>query len=278
MRSRVDWYLHDSGQGGGCIEHEDPACLCDVDMSKAVEAICTPEFLLNVETVDDLLTAAAYMWTTVDIMPQIERMSLDVNHNDMRGRGRTPTLEGVNPQEVLDGILDPNRKVADVCKEQGENMIPARNMTFLYDVVGRANRRRTKPFPMEDVLQLGNEGYSAREIVKALYRKYGERWNDVTISKRYKEEAGVGLSGRSHAQRKRRAPQRQKKEERAAEVQARKAEAIRLRKQAAAWARDEGLTYYAISKRLMEAGHNINRSTVRRWFVVEKINEVYSDA
>ena len=49
--------------GKGCIKHNDPACLCDVDLTghEPVEIRYLPDEFVNVETADDLVEAAAQL-------------------------------------------------------------------------------------------------------------------------------------------------------------------------------------------------------------------------
>jgi len=53
----------------GCAEHHDPACLCDVDISRTahIEWNQAPAELVAVETVDDLLGTAAAMLIRLDL-------------------------------------------------------------------------------------------------------------------------------------------------------------------------------------------------------------------
>ena len=91
----------------GCPRHHPPDCLCDVDVSKTAGMTwdkCPPQ-LINVETVEELVLAAANIWLEYDLMERsVEQKLAWVDDPEMVANIKRMASEGATMTAVEDAL------------------------------------------------------------------------------------------------------------------------------------------------------------------------------
>lgn len=186
----------------GCGHHADPDCLCDVTVTEPVPLVRTPRQFVHVQTTDDLVLAACNLWLALDIMRprELERMRNAAKGPvvDRQQSYCTPVADMVEamPADELQryvALVKSGYSLAETRERLGY-FIPDDLWVLLRRVfdVPRAHRNGRK-IPVQDVVNLGDTGMSATEIVNELEKRYGYRWGCAAVMRRYKVERGVKL-------------------------------------------------------------------------------------
>ena len=151
-----------------CLEHKDPECLCDVDTSKTEGMVFdkAPDQLLNVETPEDLVRAAANIWLQYDVM---------------RNSDRGYTYHWLDDPEVVEEV---KRRIRSGCsyetfqREMGIDL-DDHLFTALRKVLNIPSRRTLN---MQLLREVHAEGLSLREIAERIEAIEGHLFKTSTIS------------------------------------------------------------------------------------------------
>lgn len=156
-----------------CATHEQPDCLCDVDVSKTAGMTWdkVPPELYNVETREDLVVAAANLWLNLDVVVPSSRV--------------VQKLEWTSDPEVVERV---KQAVKDGCTlDRLEKEYHVHLESHMLALMRRAvGREPPSPLNMEMVRELHAEGMSLVQIKDRIRAIDGVSFHPTTISKALK--------------------------------------------------------------------------------------------
>lgn len=181
-------------QSPGCAEHHDPACLCDVDLSRT-EGIAwnqAPRELLGVETAEGLVDAAAEMLMRL----QIQMTFKDANPDHV-GSLRTVLEEAPYARDMVRALGDRSRSVEEICASFGY-----RNSNIYALLSAALGNRAPKGYPAwvrQLAIDMAKDGHTVREILDELARR-GHPAQETTV-RQWLHRGGVRAADRWEADR-----------------------------------------------------------------------------
>ena len=176
------WDVEDADYGSpGCAEHRDPACLCDVDVSKTADVVYdrAPDELLEVETLEDLLSLSARMLLHQHFAHELgsRQYTPDRQGDDLITRYRRG-CNGKHFAAVLEYVIrNKDATFEDAFRALGvpDDERPDKNALgfargLVYPKTARDTNRRLESMH-ERIVQMADEGLSAGGVRKRLARE-----------------------------------------------------------------------------------------------------------
>lgn len=177
--------------GLGCGKHsKDLGCLCDVDLSDRapVPLRRAPRTFLAVETVEDLLSAAADVWVRYDIL------------NERKRRVFPGSVENISDDQlvIICEMVRAGKTRAQVAEALGFNL-SSDILAFARRANDLSQRRANvvggvvSEAPASRLVELGDAGMSASDISKVLFEETGMLHDQAVVRRRYKRSTGRAL-------------------------------------------------------------------------------------
>ena len=242
----------------GCLEHQDPSCLCDVDLSRTKDITwdkCPPE-LLGVQTTEELVRAAGAMLLRHDLHARLAPRQLR-KQKEKSGNYQLDLIGGRIEQasrwecfeELVSWLIhNPSATATEAAKRFGVDLRPVES---LRQALGRPPAHKLAPWKGQ-MLEWARQGLNPSQITKRLCElgveaKYNsvyralERWGAVERKRPYTAAPRPKLTP--------------------------------YKAQIEAWL-EEGLSPREITERLNDLGVDVYHSTVykalRRWGLLDK--------
>lgn len=148
----IDAFL--AAEGPGCKFHHDLECLCDVDVSKTEGMTWdqVPDDLVNVETPEDLVLAAANIWLNVDLRRPYVNMSAELE-----------------PQVPVFVQMVREHTNIDVMERTLHADVDTHTLALVREATNSFKpSNRNRPLPVERICKLHEDGYTVRMIFDKL--------------------------------------------------------------------------------------------------------------